>query len=152
MLVLIPCAEGRSFHPNLLSSIRRQTVPCEIVVMVRGDGTRRGEVECRRLCQRYAYGDIVVMMDSDRPLTGPNDIHDMLHCLIDSELDAVALNSKPKDTRKRKADNHVEICCAMYLADALRSINFETINGECLCGCVNNQISIDYIENEEAKQ
>ena len=162
MTVLIPLAPGTEPHPDTLTSIARQSVPCEVVTRslpyrVRASQRmlrkRTNECDNRNALMPEASRPYAMYVDSDVVLAGPNDVCDCIVFLDNHrDLDAVALDTKHQDIRKAELRRHVCVACLMIRTEAWAGFQWTATVDQCSCMCVNEWMRVRYLDDRKLRE
>lgn len=134
MLYLIPTYEGNDINPETISSIKSQTVKCQVKEVCGGKRDlqdRAGEIKSRNLCLGYGNknADIWVMGDDDARHLYRENLSEMLEMM--ASHDVVVLRKRGTPARVR---HHYNMACMMIRSSAATGIQLEG-NKHDLCLC-----------------
>jgi hypothetical protein len=152
MNILIPLADGRVIASETIKSIAMQTVDCNIVAISRpaGLGSEILQAQCynMNLLKKYASTPYTFYMDNDVVLSSKTDIEDCTNFLGDhAEFDAVALDTKGGNIRKREAMGHVVIAATLIRSSFLENYSFFSNGNACQCVDFNIRAKVKYLDD-----
>jgi hypothetical protein len=155
--ILVPLADGRKLSSNTIKSIAMQTNECNIIAISRPEGGRDGFLQAQcynmNLLKKYASEPYTFYMDNDVILSSPIDIACCMGFLIhNEEFDAVALDTKGGNIRKREAMGHVVTAAFMVRSSFLQNYTFCTDGTHCQCIDFNKKAKITYLDDRRLKE
>jgi hypothetical protein len=114
---------------------------------------RAHEMLNRNSLKVYISEPYTVMMDSDVVLIDPRTFYRM-SCELEwnTDIDAVAVDTKGINQKLETERGHVIIACVMYRSEVLRKLHFRSEDGRCCCYAVNRDINIQYHPTLTAKE
>jgi hypothetical protein len=128
--ILIPLADGRALHYTTIRSIAAQTMQCNVIPLSRPEGygpegILLAQAANMNLLKPFASYPYTGYMDNDVYFTNSNQVEMALSFLSENPtIDAVALDTKGGNLKKRAEKKHVVIACFFIRTDKLDKYEF----------------------------